>query len=687
MRARIASIVGGFLYRPSPLNKADEQAAGRAPDVVTLRWLVIGLFLIIVPHLPRLPAWYVVALLFTAAERLSHEFYRRRPFPVTARLLLTGLAIFGVAAHYGTILGRQAGVALLCIMIALKLLETYRRRDVYLLVCLAYFVALTQFLFSQSVYLVAYVFVSTLFVTGSLVLMEGQPSRVRGRRTNLGGMRQLLRNVGVMLLQAVPLMILMFVLVPRFATPLWGMPQDSLDAKTGVSGEMSPGDILSLFITDDPAFRVSFDGPVPDQASLYFRGPVLWNFDGRTWRRPDFALRSPAKIRQEDVDQPVTYRVTMEPTEQNWVFALDIPVGRPPRVQMQLDHMMYVREPIVDVFSFSATSDPDYVLDPELSILRRRASLALPEGFDPLTREMASRWADEAGGNARAVVQRALQYFNTEEFYYTLDPPPLARDTADDFLFTTRAGYCEHYSSTFTILMRAAGIPARVVTGYQGGWYNESGEYLLVRQSDAHAWSEVWIEGEGWLRVDPTSAVAPERVNSGALAAIGQRRSATDYSWVRAIRNRLDGIHHFWNQWVLQFNEARQKSLLQPFGVEEFKPQHGLIALTVLGVVVLTVVGRWLLRRQWIGGLDPASKEYAKFCRKLKRAGVQRLPGEGPKQFAERARSTCTALARQIDEITRLYIGQRYAPNPTTRGLDRLRQQVRTFPRRPQAAK
>lgn len=683
MRNVVSRVVGGFLYRPSPLNKADEQAAGRAPDVVTLRWLVIGLMLIIMPHLPRLPAWYIIALLFTAAERLSHEFYRRRPFPVTARLFLTGLAILGVGAHYGTILGRQAGVALLCLMIALKLLETYRRRDVYLLVCLSYFVALTQFLFSQSVYLVVYVFVSTLFVTGTLVLMEGQPSRVRGRRTHLGGMRQLFRNVGLMLLQAIPLMILMFLLVPRLSTPLWGMPQDALDAKTGVSGEMSPGDILSLFVSDNPAFRVKFDGPIPQQSELYWRGPVLWNFDGRTWRRPEYALRASAEVRQEDINDPLAYRVTMEPTEQNWIFGLDIPVRRPDRMRMQLDHMMYSRKPIIDIFSYTALSDPDYVIDPELSLLRRQASLELPDGYDPRTRELAETWRDEAGGDPQAIVDRALRFFNTQEFSYTLQPPPLARDTADDFLFNTRAGYCEHYSSVFTILMRAAGIPARVVTGYQGGWYNESGEYLLVRQSDAHAWSEVWMEGRGWVRVDPTSAVAPDRIDRGSLAAIGQRRSATDYSWVRAIRNRLDGIHHFWNQWVLQFNEARQKSLLQPFGVEEFKPQQGLIVLMVLGVVVLTVVGRWLLRRQWIGGLDAAGKEYAKFCRKLKRAGVQRHPGEGPNRFAERARDACRSLSRQIDEITRLYIGQRYAPNPTARGLDRLRQKVREFPRRP----
>ncbi|MDX1570087.1 MAG: DUF3488 and transglutaminase-like domain-containing protein [Xanthomonadales bacterium] len=662
------------------------RAKGLAPDRVTLIWLIAGLALVIVPHIVRLPAWYSVLFALAALERLSHEYIRRPPVPGWIRVVLTLVAVGAVALTYGTILGRQAGVALLCVMIAMKLIETYRRRDVYLLIALGYFVAITQFLFSQAIYLVVYIFASVFFITGTLIVSEVQPSRVRGRRAALGGILSILRNVGLILLQAVPLMVAMFVFFPRLSSPLWGMPEDALDAKTGISGEMAPGEVLGLFIDDTPAFRVAFEAAIPPPQERYWRGPVLWNFDGTTWTRPDFALRSPATIDESDIDEPYRYTVTMEPTERRWVFGLDIPVQRPRRGRIQLDHTMYRREPIIEIIAYEMASDPDYRIDEELSLLRRRAALELPQGFNPRSIELAEQWRSEYGADDNAIVQAALRMFN-ESFVYSYQPPPLGRNTVDDFLFETREGYCEYFSSSFTFLMRAAGIPARVVTGYQGGWFNAGAGYMLVRQSDAHAWSEVWLEGQGWVRVDPTAAVAPERVQDGALEALNVRRGVFDYAWLRQLRNRFDAVHNFWNEWVLKFDRERQRSLFKPAGVEDFKAQYGLIVLMILAALFVALVMRWLLKAQWIGGLDPAGREYARFCRKLARAGIGRQPSEGPKAFEARAVRGVPGLAESIRTITDLYIRLRYSRQPESNELlGELHQAVRTFPSRPRAA-
>lgn len=661
------------------------RADGLRPDRVTLIWVIAGLVLVILPHLLRLPPWFPVLFLAAAAERMSHEYFRRRALPGWLRLALTLGAVVAVAATYQTILGRQAGVALLCVMIAMKLLETYRRRDVYLLISLGYFVAVTQFLFSQAIYLVVYIFIAVFFLSGTLVVSEVQPSRVRGRRAGSAGIGAVLRNVGLLLLQAVPLMIIMFVFVPRLSSPLWGMPEDALDAKTGVSGEMSPGEILTLFIDDSPAFRVTFEGAIPPPEARYWRGPVLWDFDGTTWTRPNMALRSPAQIASERIGNPYRYTVTMEPTERRWVFGLDVPVQRPRRGRIQLDHTMYRREPIIELISYEMISDPNYVIDPELSPMRRRSALALPAGFNPRSVELAESWRATYADDDRAIVRAALGLFN-ESFIYSYQPPPLGRHTVDDFLFETQEGYCEYFSSAFTFLMRAAGIPARVVTGYQGGWYNQPAGYMLVRHSDAHAWSEVWLEGAGWTRVDPTAAVAPERVREGALRALNVQRAPFDFAWVRDLRNRLDAMHNFWNEWVLKFNRTRQKNLFRPAGIDNFEARYGLIVLTVLGGLFIALVMRWLLKTQWIGGLDAASREYARFCRKLARAGISRRPSEGPRQLQQRAARALPTLADAISGITDLYVRLRYRDTRLRADrLARLRRAVRRFPARPRA--
>ena len=651
------------------------------PDRLTVFWLITALTLVLAPHLPRLPIWFSLLYLATAMERLSHFFVKRKPVPAWIRFALTFGALIGVAATYGRVLGRQPGIALLCVMLALKLLETYRRRDIYMVITIAYFVVVTQFLQSQSFYMVGYMLGTVIFITGTLIVVELQPSRQltpRGSALLSTGLFSHLKNASWMLAQGVPLMIALFLLFPRFPSPMWGLPQDALDGKTGISDEMAPGLISELFIDDSAAFRVRFQGPVPALSQLYWRGPVLWNFDGLTWTRPDFAIRSPAKIDPARITDPIVYEITQEPTQRHWMFALDIPVIAPPKAWLQLDHTIYQRRPIIDLTTYVMHSDPDYKVDVKLMLVLRHAALALPPDRNPRTLALAQQWRAE-GDDDRTIVRRALRMFNQQMFEYSFNPPPLGIDTVDDFLFETRNGYCEYYASAFTVLMRSAGIPARVITGYQGGYNNIDAGYVLVRNSDAHAWSEVWLEGDGWVRIDPTAQVAPERIFAGALSAIPGRRNAFDFSWLRAARNRLDSLHNFWNQWVLKFDIARQRALLRPIGIDNFETRHAVIILIVISTGFIGFIMRVLWRAQWLGGFDPVARVYARFCRKLERSGLSRQPAEGPRDFGLRAMHRFEHCEHAIETIINCYIALRYGKKNKAGQFDDFKRLVATF--------
>ncbi len=667
-----------------------------APDWQTFCWLVSSLVLAVLPHVPRLPWWLPLVFVLGIIERGSHYRWRRKPLPSWVRLLLTLLCVAGVMQSYGTIVGRQAGVALLCTMLALKLSETFRARDVFLLISLSYFIVITQFLFDQSIYLAAYLLLVAVLITATLIVNEGQPARDTQSLAGDGSrVRDVLSRSGWILLQSLPLMLVLFLFFPRLASPLWGVPEDALYGSTGISDHMEPGSIRDLFIDDSPALRIDFKGgarPTPDQ--LYWRGPVLWHFDGSAWCREAPCSRDSGKDPEPrrmgkvtgEIRNPVRYTVTMEPSQQLWLFGLDTPVTQPPRTRIGLerDYTLHRTPPVTRTISYEMTSDLSYRKNTQQDIWMKRPGLQLPTGRNPRTVKYAEQLRQRHGDDDRALVREVLQTFRQENFQYSFTPPPLGYHTVDDFLFETREGYCEYYSSSFTFLMRAAGIPARVVTGYQGGEYRGSPEYLLVRQSDAHAWSEVWLADDGWVRVDPTAAVAPDRVDLGALAAMsGQRRGAWDYAWVRQLRGQFDSVHRLWTDWVLKFDQARQRALLQPVGVEDLTASNAVIILTLLIVLLSTAVMWVLLRAQWLSGLDPAAREYARFCRKLSRRGLPREVAEGPQDFASRAGKTFANAADEINRITGLYIDQRYA-NPgikdgTNSGLASLRKAVRGF--------
>jgi transglutaminase-like putative cysteine protease len=425
---------------------------------------------------------------------------------------------------------------------------------------------------------------------------------------------------------------------------------------------MTPGSIENLVMDDSPAFRATFEGTMPSHSELYWRGPVFWEFDGQTGQRTYLSRSLQAESKPDLDTATLLYELQMEPTEQHWIFALDYPALVPRETVLSMDYQLLSRRPIVALREYVMASDPNFTDSPSLKQTLRRLALDLPPDYNPRTRAMMTEWRREAITDTQ-IVRRALALFNQEEYHYTLNPPLLTRDTVDEFLFDTREGFCEHYASAFTVMMRMAGIPARVVTGYQGGWYSEIGSYVLVRQSDAHAWSEVWLPGAGWTRIDPTAAVAPQRVEQSATDLFSQRH-IFDFEWLRSARNAFDLIQRSWNNWVVSFGADRQSRLFSAFGWDVLSSAKLVIAM-MTGVMLVSAVIFLLLpfilkfhsQRQ----RDPVLRAWQKFQRKLRKAGFAASPSMGPMELAEGAGSLLKCNRDGIIRIARLYTLCRYS--------------------------
>jgi protein-glutamine gamma-glutamyltransferase len=563
-------------------------------------------------------------------------------------------------------------VTLLAIMLMLKLMEMRARRDVLVVVSLCYFVLLTHFLYSQELWTVLYLLVCATVVTAILIEVNhlGEPLPVRVS----------LRMGAVMVLQALPLMLVFFILFPRIPGPLWGLPADAGAARSGIADTLAPGDISRLIESDQVAFRARFSGPPPAPRDLYWRGPVFWYFDGAQWRAPfrgdDYFLLKAAgewlnayQTPQAEVyGEPVRYEVTLEPHRQNWMFALDLPGADalPPDAHLTGYYQLLSRQLVKSPLRYAAVSYPNYRLEPGMSEQWQRSGTRLPEDRNPRAIALAHSWRAE-GLDAEQIITRALQMFREQAFYYTLQPPTLGRHMVDEFLFQTRRGFCEHYASSFTMLMRAAGIPARVVVGYQGGEYNPVGGYYVVRQSDAHAWSEVWLPERGWIRIDPTAAVAPSRIESGISAALQAselpgflRRDGRGYWYWRLQADvAWDWVNVMWDRWVLAYNDRTQQEFLRRFRLDDW--QNMIIALTVLTVGLMAMVGFFvLLQLRPAVPADRALLLWRRAVRRLARAGLPQSPHEGPEDYARRVAGQRPELAPVMDRLLRAYLQARY---------------------------
>ncbi|MFP4334119.1 MAG: DUF3488 and DUF4129 domain-containing transglutaminase family protein [Wenzhouxiangella sp.] len=614
-------------------------------------WTVAAFFIAALPHLLAMPPWLAGVILAACAWRLLVARSAGAPPPAILRLLLTGAAIALIVLAFGGLWGRRTATALLCVMLAAKMMEMFSMRDLRLVASVSFFLIATQFLFSERLVYLVYLVIGSLVATVALVRIQD----IHGRSPDQAPVAQAeaVRSGVILLLMALPVALTLFVLFPRLAQPLWGLPDQVLDGRTGLSDDMSPGSISNLFLDDSPAFRVEFDGPPPPAEARYWRGPVLWNFDGTTWTRPFFG-DTPSRQWVPEGDRAVRYRIQLEPHERRWLFALDYPASAPDQAVITVDHQVINRHPVTALTGYAMVSNPDFIDMPVLPDGVRSVALRLPDERNPRTRALAAELRRRHPDD-RNLIQAVLRWFREEAFSYTLSAAPLGRHGADEFLFDLRAGYCEYYASAFAILMRAAGIPTRIVTGYQGGLWQAGSDYLLVRQSDAHAWTEVWLEGRGWTRVDPTAAVSPDRIEQGSRSVIERPGAMFAIDWFERLRNRYDRIQHLWNRWVLGFDHERQRDFLQRLGLPDLAPERIALLMLAALLIVTAPISYLLLRRSAPSRTTPAERAWYRLIRRLGRLKLEKDPAETPLEFAARVEAALAPSGTQFRALAERY--------------------------------
>lgn len=654
--------------------------------------LLIAVALVVVPHFEHLDWWATAVLVVLLIWRIGLTLTQR---PMPSRLVMLPLLLAAGAAvflQHRTLAGQDAGVTLLLLLMALKLLEMRARRDIFVVIFLSFFILLMQFLFGQELPIAAMTLLAVIalfFVLVSVNLDEADLAA--GRK---------LKMVGVVLLKAIPLTIVLFALFPRISGPLWGMPGDSGQGSTGLSNSMSPGSISRLLESGEIALRARFDGAAPSNDKLYWRGPVFGTFNGRSWA--PLAQRSvePGPLAIEiDPRSIVSYSVTLEPSKRDWLFALDAPAELPRLAMMEArltqTMQLLANGLIADRIRYDMRSATEYAIERGSTPAELRDWLDLPRGFNPRTlkfaEDLGNRIAAQGAASDADRVRAVLDHLRSGDFGYTLSPPLLGRHSVDEFLFVTRLGYCEHFASAFVVLMRALGVPARVVTGYQGGELNPVDGYMTVRQSDAHAWSEVWLRGRGWVRVDPTAVVAPARIESGAAELA--RRSGIELSrvvggsgatWLRSLRYNWEAVQNSWNQWVLAYSQERQNALVERLGLA---PRWESVAW-VLGIamgVVLAALGALSLRSRTQH--DPLGDAFQQLREKLERAGVAASLSCGPRDLYTRSkRALVPEDVKRAKRLLARYERMRYAPTAefvTRADVRAYRRKIRAFRPRP----
>ena len=666
------------------------------PSLATLRtlprdgrdtlFLLVVIAWILLPQAGRLPLWCSAG---AAAVLLWRGWLALQASPLPGRtwlVLLLALTIAATYATHGTLLGRDAGVTLLVVLLTLKTLELRARRDAFVIFFLGFFCMLSNFFYSQSLLTAFSMVLGLLGLLTALVnahMPVGKPPLLQAART-----------AGWMALLGAPIMLVLFLLFPRLA-PLWGMPSDAMTGRSGLSASMEIGTIAKLALDDSVAMRIRFDGETPPQRELYFRGPVLSSFDGRQWQplRASLPSRYALPANLQVMGAPVGYEVTLEPTNQPWLFVMEAVAQSPQlpgyRNVMQADLQWLTNRPITDIVRYKATSYPAFRHGPAQPALGLQEFVDLPPGFNPRTLALASEIRRDpryAQASAAALVQVALERLRTGGYSYTLEPGVYGRHTADEFWFDRKEGFCEHIASAFVVLMRALDIPARIVTGYQGGELNSVDGFWVVRQGDAHAWAEVWQAGRGWVRVDPTSAVAPGR--TGAFQRLALPRGAVAQAFgnfsptlAAQLRASWEAVNNSWSQWVLNYTQGRQLKLLKDIGFES--PGWADLTTLLIGVIVLSSVagGGWTLwdRAQH----DPWLRLLTRARKRLAQAGIESTPATSPRQLAGQVRQKYGAQGQMLHDWLMQLEAQRYAahaavpasPQGQRQRLDHLKQQ------------
>ena len=618
-----------------------------------IAWLLAGMAFVIAPHTLRLPLWVTSVCIAAGFWRWWIARYALR-VPQWWLMGLIALAVsLGARVEYGRWFGREVGVALLIIMLCLKVLEMRMKRDAMIPIFMGFFLAITNFMYSQTILMGLYMFGCVWILVAVLIGFN----RINTEAT----LKQRLVPAGWMLLQAIPMMLVLFFLFPRISGALWSMPQDER-SQTGLSDNMSPGDISKLSVSEAVAFRVEFDGPVPQTEDLYWRGPVLGEQDGRSWRM--YAERQLRKLDFVPQGPPVHYRVTLQPHNKLWLFALDLPIAAPEDASFLTDYQLRAKAPVTGLKAYEVTSHLRYAAGVDIGAKELRPFLDFDTRLNPRAIAYGKKLR-EVNPDPKVLVETLLARYN-KEFEYTLEPPRLGADPVDEFFFDTKKGFCEHYAGSFVLLLRAAGIPARVVTGYQGGEVNPITRQLVVRQAEAHAWSEVWFADLGWVRVDPTFAVSPLRINRGmaeTFGPIGVMNNLIDadkLGILRQISFSWDAVNTQWNRWVVGFSQDKQKDLLEGLGMREADWRSMAVWMIIAVISTGGTAGLFLYLRALQTRKEPIVAAYERLCRKLAKTGVVRAPHEGPVGYLNRLHAVQPDIAKSVAPLFEIYVALRY---------------------------
>ncbi len=641
-----------------------------------LLWVTgLLLSLSVIPHLENLGLWIIGMFFFLLALR---GLLWREAQSTPSRWLLFPLlvaALILVVAQAGLYEGRRFGVALLIVMAGLKFLELKNRRDLYVSIFLGYFLLITLFLYHQTATMTGYVLLLSMGYTAILVsanCVSAHPD-----------LRFLGTRAAWLVFSGIPVMILLFVFFPRLEGPLWTLKFNANSARTGITDNISMGSISELSRSEEVAFRVRFLNQPPPRSQWYWRGLVLWKTDGKNWSRAEDA--QVVRLAHDDAAN-WNYEITMEASNQPWLFPLDRIHNGPRTLQLNLDDELSAKDSISSRFTFKAGSNrrrPEEVLSARDFTL----GLQLPSNITSRVRNLALQWKNSSNSDAE-IIKQALRYFNRQNFIYTLLPPLLGANPVDEFLFKTRRGFCEHYATAFVTLMRLADIPARVVLGYQGGELNPLGGHIIVRQSHAHAWAEVWLEDSGWTRVDPTAAVAPERIEQSIDVSSARPGVAVQFNlgptadmvsglmqkwgWLR------DNMELSWHYWVIGFNQSRQKSLWNRMGLKNVQSYKMAIA-GILGAVALGALAFLLSLRKKSLKTDEILRTYQQFQRKLHKCGLEIPSSMGPQDLLRTASEKFPQQRSEIQAILFQYISLRYGNHPQPRVIGAFKRRIKNF--------
>ena len=662
-------------------------AAGLPLSRVQQCWLLLAQAVAAVPLWWRLPFWVTLVCLGALGWRAWMLWSGRMRVSRWLTVGLLGGLCFGLVAQWGNPARLEPMIALLLGCCAFKCLEMRRIREARTVLFLGYFIAAVGLIFEQRVLDFCLAVAAVLVTLAAQNMAERDPWRQYSLRGFSWGP---LRSVGRLAVLSIPLTLLIFVFTPRLPS-FWSIPlPDERLAQSGVSDRLNPGSISALTRSGKLAFRVGFEGPVPPARELYWRALVLSDFDGATWGQRGTAIlqdgapihwagpRRPAPDWRRQVryrGEPLRYRVYQEPSGQHWLFAIAAPVSDEFGIGHTAGLRLVSRQPVTQRVMYQVRSYPDYRLDPvRLSAAARARNLYLPAGSNPQTRALAASWRAEGLG-AAAIVARLFAQFG-REYRYTLSPGEYGRHAVDEFLLVGKRGFCEHFAAATVLLLRAAGVPARVVVGYQGGELNPEGNYLLVHQYDAHAWGEYWEDRRGWVRIDPTAAVAPERIEYGArpllvdepafladeFFSLNQVRHVAVLNWLRL---NMDNLNYLWLSWVLGYDSGRQTAFFgRVFGVFFAYPWLWLVLLGS-GLVLVLAVLCWRGPRRRRSRIE---RLFLRLRRGLVRRGLVVRPGHSPARLA--VLSERAGLVRAA-EICRLFDRHLYANRECERQIRR----------------